>query len=209
MYTHICKRCKKMVITKNRDQKFCSISCSSSFNCENGKKPPIGNRKGCHLTAEHKEKLSKAHMGLPSPSPWMQPERKNESLIILKRMWDKNRGSKKTEEVRKKMSLSMIGKNIKHGKTKENAKIRASIESRLWREAVFARDNFTCCLCQQRGGRLHPHHIKSFAEYPELRFAIDNGETLCISCHAKQHKEIGFFKNRMLPDENYDMLVEG
>ena len=61
--------------------------------------------------------------------------------------------------------------------------IRGRIEYQLWRQAVFARDNWTCQKCKKRGGKLHPHHIKSFAEYPELRFAIDNGQTLCIECH--------------------------
>lgn len=71
----------------------------------------------------------------------------------------------------------------KGGVTPENTKIRHSVEYRLWREAVFARDNFTCLECGVRGGELNADHVKPFALYPELRFAIDNGRTLCVPCH--------------------------
>lgn len=76
--------------------------------------------------------------------------------------------------------------NWQGGKTDIIQKLRNSPEYKLWREAVFERDNFTCIWCgDNKGGNLQADHIKPFCDYPELRFAIDNGRTLCKSCHLK------------------------
>lgn len=83
----------------------------------------------------------------------------------------------------------------KGGISSPRDKIRASVEGRLWREAVFARDNWTCQECGKQGGRLHAHHIKSFAEYPELRLAIDNAQTLCLKCHSLSNNYCGRKRN--------------
>ena len=101
-------------------------------------------------------------------------------------------GKKLSLETRKKQSET-TQKRIKEGRhnfyidgrTPERISIRHSLDYKLWREAVFKRDNYTCQCCDERGGYLEAHHIKSFSEYPELRFAIDNGISYCQMCHAK------------------------
>ncbi len=71
----------------------------------------------------------------------------------------------------------------KGGRTSSEMKLRNSIEYKLWRESIFKRDNFTCIWCGKKGGKLNADHIKPFSLFPELRFAIDNGRTLCYDCH--------------------------
>lgn len=61
--------------------------------------------------------------------------------------------------------------------------IRTSTQYKAWRAAVFARDDYTCQICGSRGGRLNADHIKPFAQYPQLRFSVVNGRTLCEPCH--------------------------
>lgn len=73
------------------------------------------------------------------------------------------------------------------GKTPKSIIIRQSKEHRSWAKQVKERDNYTCQECGKYPARVHSHHIKSFAKYPELRFDLDNGITLCIDCHSDIH----------------------
>jgi hypothetical protein len=61
---------------------------------------------------------------------------------------------------------------------------------REWRTAVFIRDNFICQECGQSGGDLESHHIKRWADFPELRYEISNGKTLCLKCHNKTKRKL-------------------
>lgn len=66
--------------------------------------------------------------------------------------------------------------------------IRKSLKYKAWRGLVFERDGYTCQECRAHSGNgtaliLHADHIKPFALYPDLRFVLENGRTLCAACH--------------------------
>jgi len=69
------------------------------------------------------------------------------------------------------------------GQNTEALRIRKSRDYRIWRKAVFERDNYTCQECGARGVKLEADHIKPFKYFPELRYELSNGRTLCVPCH--------------------------
>lgn len=120
-------------------------------------------------------------------------------LIRQANLGEKNHnfGKKFSFEIRKKISnshkkLVEIGTHHlwKGGASEQNDIVRRSLEYRFWRKKVFERDNWTCRFCGIRSGNgkhveLQADHIKPFALFPELRFVLENGRTLCVSCHQK------------------------
>lgn len=147
---------------------------------------PTGKYKRKWRSDEHRKNLSLSLMGNKPSKETIEKLRKS------------HLGHKQSEETKIKRSetLKKIGhkppifkgeksSHWKGGLTESSKRIRNSAEYRLWRTAVFQRDKYTCVWCGQIGGTLNADHIKPFAWYPELRFAIDNGRTLCIDCHKK------------------------
>ena len=93
--------------------------------------------------------------------------------------------------------------NWKGGVTPLVKKIRNSESMKLWRHAVFERDNYTCKWCGKNNGCgktiiLNAHHIKEFSEILytnkistfeealqcEELWDVSNGITLCKKCHG-------------------------
>lgn len=133
---------------------------------KDGRRPP--SHKGVKASNETREKMSRSRKGIKFSAEW----RKNMS------------------EVRKGEKSHFWQGGI----TEENRKLRNSIEYRFWREEVYKRDNYTCVICGIPGGwskekkrkiELNADHIKRWALYPELRFEVSNGRTLCLDCHQK------------------------
>jgi predicted restriction endonuclease len=53
-----------------------------------------------------------------------------------------------------------------------------------WRKKVYTRDKYKCrwpnCILKRK---LNAHHIKTWADFPGLRFDVNNGITLCKYHH--------------------------
>lgn len=132
-------------------------------------------RVGIPRSVETKNKISKSHIGIKHSE---ETKKKFSKLFT---------GRKHTPEAKKKIGYANRGKKShfwKGGITPINQKIRTSREYKIWRQSVFIRDNFICIWCGSKDN-IQADHIKPFADYPELRFAIDNGRTLCRECHKK------------------------
>lgn len=92
--------------------------------------------------------------------------------------------------------------NWKGGKSSFNHQMRGRMEWRDWRHAVFSRDGYKCMDCGENTTNLEPHHISPIREAPERIFDVNNGITLCRSCHQKTFK-----KEMELSRVYYSMLI--
>ncbi len=161
---------------------------------------------------ETKNKISKSKTGIPKicldcskvlSSKKSKRCRKCDSISQKNRDFSYVIGNKyrlglTTSEKQKRIMRERCGK--KHPRWKGGVgilqnRLRKRIEYKQWRRSVFIRDEFTCRDCGMTHIYIYAHHIKSFAHYPEFRYEIDNGKTLCEKCHSKTHNYKGRNKN--------------
>lgn len=165
------------------ERKFCSRQCANNA------------KVGTKLSDEHKRKIGLAWTG------------RKHSLESIAKMSGKNSyrwkgGKPKCVDCGSTMSnvyasrcvdcykKFAVGENSSHwmgGITPKNLKIRNSKQMKDWRVAVFERDNYTCQICSQTGGSLNAHHVVPFSVNEDLRFDVENGQTLCSKCHTMVH----------------------
>jgi len=176
IYRKNCQYCGKYY--EGWGKLYCSNNCKNKDRAEND----LGWRR---KNREHWKRL------------WNNPPEKMRKWLIHiseNPIW---KGKKHSEETKKKQRDAKLGKyrgkdnpNWKgeNAKTPKLQRLRNSIQYREWRQKVFRRDDYTCQMCGRRSRKgdhvdLQADHIKSFALYPELRFVVGNGRTLCVECH--------------------------
>jgi 5-methylcytosine-specific restriction endonuclease McrA len=159
-------------ITKNKT----TVEIAKQYNCSPNKigmtlreynitRKARGPRKGNKLSLEHRHKIS---------------------LKNLNNTYCK--GHKLTKEHKQKISEGCKGKNA-----------ASYIDGRKqllnnWKMQVKIRDKMTCQICgvkkqNFKDKNICAHHIKSKKDFPDLTYNIDNGITLCRSCHVIYEKK--------------------
>ncbi len=191
----VCPICKVNFIatSRNKVKKYCAPYCQikglvgfkhSEEARKNMSKGKLGKKKPPR-SAEHRANLSKAHKG------------RIVSLETRLKMSISQKGRTATEETRAKMRISQAREKNpawKGGVSNTNLRWRSGGEYKRWMRAVKKRDG-KCLVCGSTNN-LEAHHIKSFNEYPELRFVVKNGFTMCYEHHIEFHKKYGNKNNR-------------
>lgn len=170
-----CLRCNVVRVKKKRN-KYCSSGCYNSATV------------GTTRSDATRLKISKALKG-------------KTKVVIHEGQFQKGhtsfmKGMKHSDSARAKMSDSALGKKrpdtsgahhwnwkggIKRRDIKDDA-LRVNFK-RNYASRILARDNYTCQVCSVEYGRMHVDHIKRWADFPDLRFDLDNCRTLCVPCH--------------------------
>ena len=142
------------------------------------------------VSDETKKKLSDSHKGQVPWNKGMSTPRKKPARykkivrdIICSCGNNKYYSAKNCMTCAGKLRAGEKNSNWKGG-AKDSQAERVKFHETI-RVDVLKRDNYTCQLCNEKGGKLQVDHIKSWAEYVEGRFCIDNCRTVCMGCHYK------------------------
>jgi NUMOD3 motif len=155
---------------------------------------------GRKLSLDHRNKIGASGKGRRNNAgkKWTDEHKEKIRQSLKNRVITKEHREKISESqrgIKRPQTAGDRNGSWRGGLTEENVKVRHSIELEMWRISVFARDNWTCQKYGTRGGKLRAHHIQNFAQYQELRFAIDNGVTLSEKAHREFHRKYGIKNN--------------
>ena len=156
--------------------------------------------KGKLRTEEQRKKISESLKGNKrSKGRVLTQEHKDKVSIGLKMHYEVNVSKNKERKNPNRSGLNAY--NWKGGTSRLSMLIRDTLEVKDWRNKCYKRDNYTCCKCGIKGGKLNCHHINTLSNITEIFniktvedalkldiiHDITNGVTLCKDCHKKIH----------------------
>lgn len=186
--------------------KICSI-------CQNPYISKSGSRKKCQECCKCKEcgtQMKNGSHGLCSLSCGAKWKYKNSEVI--RKIIQEGRKLGNTPEATEKMAAAQRGKPklklrkaIPNNSRERRHQAMQRIEYKLWRKAVFERDNYTCQICKSTGCYLEADHIIPYFIDPTQELDLNNGRALCRPCHMSldswghkvktRYKQIGSILN--------------
>lgn len=138
---------------------------------------------GHPCSAETKEKLRQFNLGKKHSLETilkMKKARQFVSLETRKKLSDSHKREKSYRWISDRTKLSRLNKQ---GERRTSAYFN-------WRKEVWLRDRYKCKIANPDcKGKIEAHHILSWRDYPELRYQVNNGITLCHAHHPRKRAE--------------------
>lgn len=133
---------------------------------------------GRKLSQEHKDKIGEWNKNNPEKLTYWKGKKQSKEMI-----------EKRVSKTRGELNYQWIKDRTKLCRTSKQGERRTSAYF-FWRKEVWKRDNWKCLINNQDcSGRIEAHHILGYKEYPELRYDIKNGITLCHFHHPRKRIE--------------------
>ena len=131
----------------------------------------VASRAGYKHSEETKRKIGLAGKG--KPNPWLsERNRINNS---------QKRGENHYKWIKDRTKLQKYG---------DANRDRRSGAYNYWRKEVWTRDTWKCKIDNKDCiGRIEAHHILGWTKYPELRYEVNNGITLCHFHHPRKRED--------------------
>lgn len=192
-----CQRCNKEFTPTYSKQKFCSRACGLANTAEVRQRRQTFTCEVCGASFDRR--ICEANQArYCSKACWSRRNPPSEKVCAYCGVAFKTMDRKARYCSRHCAGKDRTGSRAgawKDGKSLERDRARLAAQVKSWRITVFIRDNRRCQQCGATE-HIHAHHIKPWAEYPDLRFDVDNGVTLCEVCHGKVHGKD--FSNRRI-----------
>jgi hypothetical protein len=147
------------------------------------------------------KKLTKSYQSVKKSGEWICKKCVEQTKEYKEKISKANTGKIFSEEHKRNISKSKIGKNTgknnpfyNHSLTEKERMLqhdRRSLDGySTWKSLVKFFDNYKCRKC---GSTKHIccHHINNYSNFKDQRIDTNNGVTLCKNCHKQIHKMFG------------------